>query len=117
MSQHHHGRHAWSHPDPLPVTLAEARGIADEERMWTCLTCDTMIPPDNHDIYCRSCRDYWNDLANGAFDDDDPPDGPLRDRCPGHEWAYTGTAYGGDDERWGGEGRAYCIHCGADGDA
>lgn len=34
-----------------------------------------------------------------------------------HEWAYTGTAYGGDDERWSGEGRAYCIHCGADGDA
>lgn len=37
--------------------------------------------------------------------------------CPGHEWAYTGTAYGGDDERWHGEGRAYCIHCGKDGDA
>ena len=34
-----------------------------------------------------------------------------------HEWAYTGTAYGGDDERWGGEGRCYCCHCGADGDA
>jgi hypothetical protein len=34
-----------------------------------------------------------------------------------HEWAYTGTAYGGDDERWHGEGRCYCIHCGADGDA
>lgn len=35
----------------------------------------------------------------------------------GHEWVRTGTAYGGDDERWGGEGRCYCIHCGADGDA
>jgi hypothetical protein len=34
-----------------------------------------------------------------------------------HEWAYTGTAYGGDDERWSGEGRCYCLHCGADGDA
>lgn len=34
-----------------------------------------------------------------------------------HKWAYTGTAYGGDDERWLGEGRAYCIHCGKDGDA
>jgi len=34
-----------------------------------------------------------------------------------HKWAYTGTGYGGDDERWGGEGRCYCIHCGADGDA
>jgi hypothetical protein len=34
-----------------------------------------------------------------------------------HEWAYTGTAYGGDDDRWMGEGRAYCINCGANGDA
>lgn len=52
-------------------------------------------------------------------------DGPKFDEdgqpiCPnpaGHEWAYTGTAYGGDDTRWCGEGRCYCIHCGADGDA
>lgn len=34
----------------------------------------------------------------------------------GHEWAYTGTAYGGDDESYYGEGRCYCIWCGADGD-
>ena len=33
-----------------------------------------------------------------------------------HEWEYTGTAYGGDDHRWHGEGRCYCIFCGADGD-
>lgn len=35
----------------------------------------------------------------------------------GHKWTYTGTAYGGDDERWHGEGRCYCSNCGADGDA
>lgn len=35
----------------------------------------------------------------------------------GHRWTYTGTAYGGDDERWHGEGRCYCCYCGADGDA
>lgn len=34
-----------------------------------------------------------------------------------HEWAFTGTAYGGDDPRWSGEGRCYCVKCGADGDA
>ena len=34
----------------------------------------------------------------------------------GHEWAYTGTAYGGDDPSYFGEGRCYCVHCGADGD-
>jgi hypothetical protein len=34
-----------------------------------------------------------------------------------HEWVHTGVAYGGDDERYHGEGRCYCMHCGADGDA
>lgn len=29
----------------------------------------------------------------------------------------TGTAYGGDDDSFFGEGRCYCEHCGADGDA
>lgn len=35
----------------------------------------------------------------------------------GHRFECTGTAYGGDDERWHGEGRCLCVHCGADGDA
>jgi hypothetical protein len=35
----------------------------------------------------------------------------------GHEWAYTGTAYGGDEDTYHGEGRCYCALCGADGDA
>lgn len=35
----------------------------------------------------------------------------------GHSWSYTGVAYGGDDESFGGEGRAYCCYCRADGDA
>ena len=49
-----------------------------------------------------------------------PVDDDGEPRCTnpkGHEWAYTGTQYGGDDNRWHGEGRCYCIHCGADGDA
>jgi hypothetical protein len=44
------------------------------------------------------------------------------DACGGdaycdHEWACTGSAYGGADDRWHGEGRMYCVKCGADGDA
>lgn len=50
--------------------------------------------------------------ATGGDEPDDRCTGPK-----GHEWSYTGTAYGGDDERWQGEGRVFCIHCGADGDA
>ena len=33
-----------------------------------------------------------------------------------HEWVYTGTEYGGEDERFHGEGRVYCSKCGVDGD-
>ena len=36
--------------------------------------------------------------------------------CESHKWVYTGTAYGGDDESYHGEGRVYCAHCGKDGD-
>lgn len=35
----------------------------------------------------------------------------------GHSWVYSGTAYGGDDESYHGEGRCYCEWCGDDGDA
>lgn len=35
--------------------------------------------------------------------------------CPKHEWNYTGVQYGGDDESYHGEGRCYCVLCGADG--
>lgn len=35
----------------------------------------------------------------------------------GHGFTYTGTQYGGDDDRWSGEGRCLCAYCGADGDA
>lgn len=34
-----------------------------------------------------------------------------------HEFAYTGTQYGGDDDSYRGEGRCYCVHCGLDGDS
>lgn len=42
------------------------------------------------------------------------------ERCSdprGHSFYRTGTAFGGDDERWMGEGRCFCRYCGADGDA
>jgi len=53
-------------------------------------------------------------------DDDDPPSkctGECRKVKAGENWVYTGTAYGGDDESYHGEGRCYCQFCGEDGDA
>ncbi len=38
------------------------------------------------------------------------------DACA-HDFVYTGSAYGGDDESFHGEGRCYCSKCGTDGDA
>jgi hypothetical protein len=59
---------------------------------------------------------------DGLYDehDDDMFGEEPSDACTdpgGHKWAYTGTQYGGDDESYHGEGRCYCEHCGADGDA
>lgn len=55
---------------------------------------------------------------NTLEDEDDEP-GPCTGECKGmagKNWVYTGTLYGGDDERYHGEGRCYCMFCGADGD-
>lgn len=41
----------------------------------------------------------------------------ICEQTTGHSWSYSGSAYGGDDESYHGEGRCYCAHCGADGDA
>lgn len=34
-----------------------------------------------------------------------------------HSFVCSGSAYGGDDDSYHGEGRSYCEYCGADGDA
>lgn len=47
----------------------------------------------------------------------EPEDVPSEQDLCAHEWAHTGTEYGGDDESYHGEGRCYCVKCGLDGDA
>jgi hypothetical protein len=58
---------------------------------------------------------YTGPAVRHPEDDDGDGDDEPTDTCP-HEWVYTGTAYGGDDDRWHGEGRCFCSLCGADGD-
>lgn len=43
--------------------------------------------------------------------------GECRSVGPSKQWVCSGTAYGGDDDSYFGEGRCYCMFCGADGDA
>lgn len=53
------------------------------------------------------------ELDDSGDDGADPPCTNPK----GHEFVCTGTQYGGDDESYFGEGRCYCVWCGADGDA
>jgi hypothetical protein len=65
--------------------------------------------------HTRASQPHAPECEGNPFGGDDEPVDP-RDECA-HDWNYTGTAYGGDDERWHGEGRVICRKCGADGDA
>jgi hypothetical protein len=94
-----------------------------------CQDCGASLAPYNAYpsktgfIKCRDCIG-GSDLgfatveefrASGTDDDDEP--GGKCTMPGGHSWVYSGTAYGGDDASYHGEGRCYCEHCGADGDA
>jgi hypothetical protein len=71
-------------------------------------------------IVLQRARDSFASLVDvhaGEVASEPELDPGQRGPCPGHEFVCTGTAYGGDDESYHGEGRSYCIHCGADGDA
>lgn len=43
--------------------------IEQLEARYQCKTCTDVIEHDAA-IYCRSCRTYWEDCANGLFDSD-----------------------------------------------
>ena len=65
-------------------------------------------------VPARLAHQYARDGADGsAATFDQFVCGVLR----GHSWSYSGTNYGGDDDRWHGDGRCLCAYCGADGDA
>ncbi len=55
-------------PGPLRVRAIEAVALAEEERSWACLTCDTVVEGDGR--HCRACTAYWADAAAGVFEDD-----------------------------------------------
>lgn len=118
-------------PTNLPLagfylhSLQSKLWLAADETHWTgemaeaaCFTNRDLAA----DIAKREENPHHGDvviLQLGTPDEADEPEGDPGQRgpCPGHKWVYTGTAYGGDDTSYHGEGRAYCEHCGADGDA
>lgn len=94
---------------PLPMGWANANRIEAEHRRHVAA-----LEVQGIDAFEASQEERA--AAEAFFGEDDDSDPP----CPnpgGHEWYFTGAAYGGDDESYHGEGRVYCTHCGADGDA
>jgi hypothetical protein len=78
------------------------------------------IPPVPMDQHLAALPAIVPDPDDDPDDDEPPEEEGYPGRCSnpeGHKFECTGTAYGGDDERWHGEGRCLCVYCGADGDA
>jgi len=115
---------------PFAIHMATESYVSPYERRWLAWVkkAEKLL---GHSIDGDQDRDgYSLDGAHDAFADGltieeyvqevrtgrDEPDDACTDPS-GHEWAYSGTAYGGDDDSYFGEGRCYCVHCGADGDA
>lgn len=51
------------------LNLQAAATEAAEVKAWTCKTCDVMVEAEGD--YCRACAQYWQDVENGIFDDQD----------------------------------------------
>lgn len=49
------------------LTVPDALAEVERDR-WQCETCTA--PAEENGRYCLSCCLYWNDVANGLWDDD-----------------------------------------------
>lgn len=49
--------------------LNKAKAENAEVKSWTCKTCDTMVRAEGE--YCDACAQYWRDVEDGIFDDQD----------------------------------------------
>ncbi len=90
-----------------PAKSAIARMAERCLRQWESVNDPPCHPSDSDWDGCPDCREAASDN----------PYEPSEQNLCAHEWVYTGTQYGGDDESFRGEGRCYCSVCGADGDA
>jgi hypothetical protein len=97
--------------DSHPHFDREASEAREEELTWfPCPRCDA------HGCYLKNGVPTLCERCHGERVEESAAIGSDNPFCA-HEWSYTGTAYGGDDESYHGEGRCYCSLCGADGDA
>jgi hypothetical protein len=103
-------------------SLDEARGCVQFDRLTAYSIWRGEFDSDGDfiaQVRVENCEPYDGDDERAREATGLPPLAPYDgdDEHCAHEWAYSGTAYGGDDESYHGEGRCYCVYCGADGDA
>jgi hypothetical protein len=83
-----------------------------EARSFVCTICGNSI----HVVGIKP-EGWPPDICGACWIDGETAECPHVHEDGSTAWVYTGTQYGGDDDRWHGEGRVYCELCGADGDA
>lgn len=104
-------------------TEGERIGREEQEgRAFTCPKCDghgcrvNCVDGKKVAELCARCAGEGALFATLDMIEDAASIGSDNPFCE-HDWSYTGTAYGGEDESYHGEGRSHCRLCGADGDA
>lgn len=50
------------------IAMLDALDTAEAEQAWKCASCDKFIEEGEPGPYCRSCREYWEDVPNWAWD-------------------------------------------------
>ncbi|XWN29705.1 MAG: hypothetical protein ROR55_19700 [Devosia sp.] len=53
------------------LRITEALEIAERDDIGQCATCTGLAEEDER--YCWYCRQYWNDVSEGFFDQTDEP--------------------------------------------
>lgn len=106
----------------MSTPSAETAGVPVFVRFFECLACDghgAVVDRSGEKPIAKLCERCCGNGELGATEDDLASASEIGSNnpfCP-HDWSYTGSTYGGDEDSYHGEGRCYCSICGADGDA
>jgi hypothetical protein len=89
--------------------LNEARAEDKEARSWKCESCTTLVEIEG--THCRTCAQYWEDVAAGVFDDEYQDDDiGYCDQCQNTGW--VDCYCGGDMCVCENNGEEPCPACG-----
>lgn len=55
----------------MKISISNAVDESEEAKASVCSTCDKYIEEGMEGKFCRSCKMYWDDCANGLYDYDE----------------------------------------------